>query len=662
MTRFLIHFLSTTCLIRRFLILILVTFHCPSVSAEDEASGLMEALGGSVRELRNELQALHCELLTLPELPAGSNGGSLGFHGESSDGGEWVTVDLGKNHPIESIVLVPVNIDYARGKNRDYGFPVEFLVEISADIDFAAGRIIADSSVNPLKSPIPAAIFETPGLEGRYVRITATQPWKNPDTGRAIFALGELMVFSHGRNIAPRKKVFASRSLEAAPMWSIENLVDSQSGLGSPVSSHIAPLNGYHSEIETVPDVEKWVQVDLGAVATINEVRIVPARPIDWAESHGFGFPRSFRIETALTPDFDAPRMLLDQTNDSYPNPGDNPIVIPTEALKARYVRFTATRLWERESDFVFALAELQVFRGSENIALGKVVSALDTVDATSWSKDALVDGFDSRHELVDDELTWIRGVVRRQRLSEESVQLEAAMRNANTNFSKRIIGLAGAAGGAVFLLIGFIILRSRALQKRETNRLRERIASDLHDEIGSNLGSIALLSEIGGSQKDLAEINRVARETAASMQDIAWVIRSGHDTLDDLILRIREVAAAMLVKIEYSFDIVPENAPVQKISLNFKRNTLLFVKEALHNIVRHSGASRAQIKIETTQGEFRIDICDNGKGFDPEASESLSGSGLKNFKKRAKSIDGSATIQSSLGDGTTITLQAGFR
>jgi signal transduction histidine kinase len=88
-----------------------------------------------------------------------------------------------------------------------------------------------------------------------------------------------------------------------------------------------------------------------------------------------------------------------------------------------------------------------------------------------------------------------------------------------------RLVWLSIAIGIGLAACAGVVIIRSRRARLRDTARLRERIASDLHDEIGSNLGSIALLSEIGGNDEDLAEINRVARETAVSMQDIAWVI-----------------------------------------------------------------------------------------------------------------------------------------
>src|SRR6266566_1233515 len=160
--------------------------------------------------------------------------------------------------------------------------------------------------------------------------------------------------------------------------------------------------NGYHSGIEPAPDVEKWVQVDLGQVMPIGEVRLVPARPTDFPDTPGFGFPRRFRVEAAQTENFSDRNVLADHTHGDFPNPGDTPAVIPAKDCRARFVRVTATRLWERTHDYVFALAELQVFFGTNNVTTGARVTALDSIEAGRWGKEKLVDNFDSRRSLTD--------------------------------------------------------------------------------------------------------------------------------------------------------------------------------------------------------------------------------------------------------------------
>ena len=161
-----------------------------------------------------------------------------------------------------------------------------------------------------------------------------------------------------------------------------------------------SPGNGYHSGIEKRSDQIKWVQIDLGRALPLEEIRMVPARPVDFADTPGFGFPVRFRIELTDEPGLASARQIADHTKEDFPNPGDKPVSFSAEGQSARVVRVTATRLWERTSDFVFALAELQVLAGGTNAALGAQVTALDSIEEGLWAKKYLVDGFDSRHRL----------------------------------------------------------------------------------------------------------------------------------------------------------------------------------------------------------------------------------------------------------------------
>ncbi len=160
-----------------------------------------------------------------------------------------------------------------------------------------------------------------------------------------------------------------------------------------------SPSNGFHSEIYAKPESACWVQVDLGQPTSLDEIALVPARPVDFADTPGFGFPVRFKVEGASDADFAKPFVIADQTKDDFANPGDAPQFFATNR-QARYVRVTATKLWKRTGDYVFALAELQAFAGGKNIALGSNVSASDSIEAGLWGKKHLVDDFDSRYKL----------------------------------------------------------------------------------------------------------------------------------------------------------------------------------------------------------------------------------------------------------------------
>jgi signal transduction histidine kinase len=625
-----------------------------------EAPGLIRLISAEVRDLEADLQRIEAILPTLPEIPPGPKGGTHGFHAASGGNGRaWVMIDLTTVRPIEAIVVIPANIVYGFGESRGYGFPLKFLVEVSDQRDFATSQVVAASKLPSPAGPVPAAIFDTKDLQGRFVKVTATEPWVMAGTNRTYFALGELLVFSRGRNIAPGKPVAASESIEGRPLWSVNYLVDGQSSLGHPVTTDRSATNGYHSVVEDSPDERKWVQLDLGTALPINEVRIFPARPIDWAATDGFGFPERFRVEASDTADFANPVTLLDHTEIPFPNPGDNPLVIPLDQMETRFVRFTATRLWSRDDGQILALAEMQIFSNGENVAEDATVTSHDTLTQGLWNLDYLTDGFDSRSRLENDELGWLRGIVRRHELTANAELLREKLVEKIGSVTSQLIWLASAAGAGLLALVGITVLRSRTLRQQEIDRLRERIAGDLHDEIGSNLGAIALLSEMGDGDDQLVEINRVARETIDSMHDIAWVIRSGHDTLEDLLTRMGEGARAMLTSLDSSLTIVPAEIPRRRISLRFKRNALLFFKEALHNLMRHAEATEAQVHIEIHRNTFSLKITDNGKGFDPNAPELLVGAGLKNMTTRARILNGTMNIESATGTGTTIQLIA---
>lgn len=191
---------------------------------------------------------------------------------------------------------------------------------------------------------------------------------------------------------------------------------------------------------------------------------------------------------------------------------------------------------------------------------------------------------------------------------------------------------------------------------------IRSRIASDLHDEIGSNLSSISVSSQIikksehlNSEEKNmLEEIIVTARESADSIRDIIWFINPDHDNQEDLILKMKETTAKLLNGIEYSF-IMNKTEKINIKDMKFRKNLFLIYKEILNNIVKHSKAKKVLISLEEKSKYLYLKVIDDGLGFDE--TEVILGDGIKNLKQRAKGINGLLEINSKPSKGTTITL-----
>ena len=200
---------------------------------------------------------------------------------------------------------------------------------------------------------------------------------------------------------------------------------------------------------------------------------------------------------------------------------------------------------------------------------------------------------------------------------------------------------------------------RYRPARAREAERLRLRIARDLHDEVGANLGSISLLAQImekSPSSADAAQVRGIAVQTIDTLRDIIWFIDPTHDNLSDLVMRLQETSRVMLSAVTHAFEQSGDFRSAG-LSLAFRRNVPSLFKEVLHNLLKHSGANEVVITVSRVEKTFQFQVRDNGVGFCPETTGS--GNGLKNMKRRTQDIGGRLTIESAPGAGTIITLQA---
>jgi signal transduction histidine kinase/sugar lactone lactonase YvrE len=213
-------------------------------------------------------------------------------------------------------------------------------------------------------------------------------------------------------------------------------------------------------------------------------------------------------------------------------------------------------------------------------------------------------------------------------------------------------------AGAAVAVLVALAIYRWRVRRQQQLDRLRLRIARDLHDEIGSNLGGIALLLGVAEQEHDADAFQRIRAITLQSIEalkDLVWMIDPGHDALPDMLQRMRDIAGNLPPGLLREFTVTGD-ATGRRAPLEVRRNVLPIFKEALHNIIKHAQAQSVTIEIALTDHRLALTIRDDGVGMDPSAAPG--GHGLRNMQRRAAEIGGRLTIESKPGAGTTIRLE----
>ena len=165
---------------------------------------------------------------------------------------------------------------------------------------------------------------------------------------------------------------------------------------GKPSVSNQAPEFGYHSEIADKSATTKWVQVDLGKPISLTTITLSPCYDDFAGIGAGFGFPKQFRVEVSTDDSFESGKTAtIFRTSDDFPATGILPQTFPVSSAPFRHIRVTATKLAERQNDFIFALAELSALdREGSNVALGAVVTSLDSIEApVRWRKSNLTDG-----------------------------------------------------------------------------------------------------------------------------------------------------------------------------------------------------------------------------------------------------------------------------
>lgn len=209
-------------------------------------------------------------------------------------------------------------------------------------------------------------------------------------------------------------------------------------------------------------------------------------------------------------------------------------------------------------------------------------------------------------------------------------------------------------------------IYRLRVAALLRVERERTRIAMDLHDELGTGLGSIGMLAGVAAREDlDAGERRRLANEIAnlsgllgSGLRSLVWSLRSGRAGLPELSAQIVDHARRLFPDDKQQLVVqMPVHARDEPLPVELRRNVLLLALEALHNVARHAGASRVVIALQANApGGLRLSVEDDGRGF--EVAQCRAGAGLESMRRRASAIGAAFTLDSAPGRGTRIILE----
>jgi signal transduction histidine kinase len=209
------------------------------------------------------------------------------------------------------------------------------------------------------------------------------------------------------------------------------------------------------------------------------------------------------------------------------------------------------------------------------------------------------------------------------------------------------------------------------AEQERALERERARIAQDLHDDLGSSLARISLLSGLALAdlqnprelETHVTKITQSADETVRALEEIVWAVRPGSDTLQSLVEYIAHFANELFEGNRTACRLdLPHDLPAQTLPPDLRHNIFLIVKEALTNVLKHASAREVQVQARATGHTLEILVQDNGRRIDSaRPSQENVRHGLENMRRRAEAIGGTLTMQSKLGGGTTVMLTVNF-
>jgi signal transduction histidine kinase len=637
---------------------------CFGVEAEEVSQDLETV---SLSRLEKKLVEINTELKQLAHYSLRSGIGVIGYRsegGNSRSNKEWVEVDLGKEIPIDEVVLVPtIWRDTEKGFQPD-GFPEGFKIFAGTD-STREGSIIAEYKYTDDHLPhIAPLVVPVERTTASWVRIETTRLTRRAINNDYVFQLSELLVFSGEENVALQQPIKTSSSGgDNAGAWSERFLVDGfmpylmDSAQGSQSVAYVSTSGSVPTLIMDLEEEQVISRIHLHSVDQSDTV------PQAWAGD--LGIPERLKIEGASKPDFSDAVLLLDYHRENINDIG--PIMMyRIPETTCRYVRFVP-RISSNLTDAELAImrigfAEIELFSKDRNVALGKVFTAIPEFPVSGRSLSALTDGKNLFGKILPTR-EWIQELARRHELETERPRVISEInrhygnQKATLTYMSWLVGIL-AAGIAITILV------DRNIRLKQVTRMKEQFAADLHDELGANLHTIGLLTDLAkesvDSKDELLELldqTRDFSERSGIAARYCTNMLEAKGLCEDLVDEMNRTSRRLLSDLQH--DITFEGEEILHALKPRRRIDLyLFYKESLTNIIRHSEATKVITKVVADNSSIHLSIEDNGHGLENKTDGYIPPS----LKRRTNLLRGQIAIESAASGGLRVILQLKFR
>lgn len=643
--------------------LLFVVFSTGTLSAND--STVTKPEKRSITYLENRIAEIDDETRQLAEYSLRSGVGPVGYRSHAhrkANTLEWIQIELEKATLIDEIILVPtIWREMINGLRAD-GFPAAFNIFAGTD-ENEIGEQVATYTPADISLPrIAPLLVPIPPTRASWVRIEVTTLSPRIWDGLHVLQLSEILILSGEENVALHRPVKISSNQNATSFArSKEYLVD-----GFVPYLMNAPIGEKSLAFTSQPGIvdQPTLTIDLGENIPVDRIHLHGpdlSDTVPQALPDDYGIARRWLIEGATQADFSDAKTLFEYKMDSIYDVG--PIIMwKFPKTTVRYVRLVATKPFigqdDRSTGPQIALAEIEIFSNGNNIALGKSIVPNFRKISKERSLASLTDGRNFYGKILPTRL-WLEQLARRHDLETERPLVLASL-NEHYAEQKRVLVLMAWLAGALTVGIIITVLVDRIIRLRHVAGIKERFAADLHDELGANVHTIGLLSDLASnsfdSLEDLQAINTRIRQLT---ERTGTAIRHCTNMMEakglyfGLVDDIRRTAKRNIALLEHDITIEGEEH-IEKLKPRTRVDLYLFYKECLINVCRHSGAKKFATRLIAEPNKLSLTISDNGKGL-PDRTENWIPSSLS---RRARLLRAKLSVKTVPNEGTSITLK----